>query len=255
MNIRSLMSNARLFLRNNSSGILTIMSIVGVGITVNTARGDTLKAEEVLRPYDYELCPRERLRLTWKCYIPTAVSTLGTVACIVGSHYCSAKQKEALSSAYLLSQTTLQEYQKRVIDHIGENKERAIHEETVKAMADKQAPIANFLTDSKEAYITGHGNTLFYCVSSGEYFRSDINYIKNVQNEVNGLLIDGYDSLFDDNYIRISLGLPYLEVANWRGVDVNHRLQIHFSPELMDDGAVRVCMDYKTWPLEELKRR
>ena len=142
-----------------------------------------------------------------------------------------------------------------MIDQIGENKERALREDVVKAVADKQAPVANFLTDSKEAILTGHGNTLFYSIPSREYFRSDINYIKNVKNEINGLLIDGYDSLFDENYIRLSLGLPYDIHANDRGVDVSHRLDFKFVPEIMDDGSVRVCLDYQTWPLTELRGR
>ena len=255
MNLRSALTSTKVFLRNNSPVILTALSIGGLVSTVVNASRDTLKAQEVLRPYDYELDLRDRVRATWKCYIPTALSAAGTVACIVGSHYCSEKQKEVLSSAYLLSQTTLQEYQRRVIDRIGEKKEKEVRDETIKALADRQAPVANFLTDSREAYITGHGNTLFYSVPSGEYFRSDINYLKNVQNEINAKLVGGYDSLFDGNYIRISMGLPYIEDANWRGVNVDHMLKFSFTPELMDDGAVRVCLDYRTWPLEELKRR
>ena len=161
--------NLKLFLHNNSSTILTCLSIGGVIMTVVNARRDTIKAQDILSTYDYDLELRDQVKLTWKCYIPTAVSAAGSIACIVGSHYFSERQKEALSSAYLLSQTTLQEYQKKVIEHIGENKERTLREETVKAIADKQAPVANFVTDSKEAIVTGHGNTLFYSVPSIKY--------------------------------------------------------------------------------------
>lgn len=257
MSIKTALATAGVFLRNNSPTILTLMSIGGVAMTVWTAHNDTLKAEEVL--YSEGIDPRDRkeaIKATWKCYIPTAVSGLSTAACIFGSHYCSNKQKIALSNAYLLSQTTLQEYQKRVVEHIGKNKERAIQEETIQAIADTQAPRANFLTDFKDAYITGHGNTLIYSVKDKEYFRSDINYLKSVMNDINAKLVGGYDNIFDHNYIRISFGLPMdNEDGSYTGVSVDHLLELKFDPELMDNGDVRVNMYYKTWPLTELKER
>lgn len=257
MSIKSALSAAGLCIRNNSPAILTAMSIGGVVLTVITAHNDTLKAEEVLykNKIDYNN-KKEVIKATWKCYIPTAISGLSTAACIFGSHYCSNKQKMALSNAYLLSQTTLQEYQKRVVEQIGKNKEKAIQEETIQAIADSQAPRANFLTDFKDAYITGHGNTLIYSVKDKEYFRSDINYLRSVMNDINSKLIGGYDSLFDHNYIRISFGLPMDgEDGSYTGVSVDHLLELKFDPELMDNGDVRVNMYYKTWPLTELTKR
>lgn len=256
MGIKSALSTAGMFLRNNSPIILTIMSIGGIVMTVITAHNDTLKAEEILynEKVDYNN-KKEVFQATWHCYIPTAISGLSTAACIFGSHYCSNKQKQALSSAYLLSQTTLQEYQKKVIEKIGKNKEKAVREETIQAIAENQAPRANFLTDFKDAYITGHGNTLIYSVKDKEYFRSDINYLKSVMNDINSKLINGYDNMFDHNYIRISFGLPMEEDASYSGVSVDHLLDLQFSPELMDNGDVRVNMYYKTWPLTELRSR
>ena len=256
MSIRSLLSNAGLFLKNNSPTILTVMSIGGVVLTVITARNDTLKAQDILYRNDIDLDnKKEVFEATWRCYIPTVITGISTIACIFGSHYLSNKQKIALSNAYLLSQTTLQEYQKRVVDQIGKNKERAIREDTIQAIAENQAPRANFLTDFKDAYITGHGNTLIYSVKDKEYFRSDINYLKSVMNDINSKLIGGYDSIFDHNYIRISFGLPMEDDASYSGISVDHLLDLQFSPELMDNGDVRVNMYYKTWPLTELRKR
>ena len=256
MGVKNALTNAGVFLKNNSPTILMLMSIGGIALTVITAHNDTLKAEDIL--YSEGIDPKNRrevIKATWKCYIPTAISSVSTAACMVGSHYCSNKQKIALSNAYLLSQTTLHEYQKKVIEKIGENKERAVMEETVKSIAEQQAPRANFLTDFKDAVITGHGNTLLYSIPDKTYFRSDINYLKSVMNDINAKLISGYDSLFDWNYIRISFGIPIDDDGNFSGVNVDHMLELTFSPELMDNGDVRVNMNYRTWPLTELRRR
>ena len=256
MSIKSAFVNAGIFLRKNSPTILTLMSIGGVALTVVTAHNDTLKAEEVLyrENVDYH-DKKEVIKATWHCYIPTAISGLSTITCILGSHYFSNKQKEALSRAYLFSQATLHEYEKKVIEKIGERKEQEIKEKTVESLAEQQSPRANFLTDSKDAYVTGHGNTLIYSVPDKEYIRSDINYLKTVQNDINAKLIGGYDSLFDWNYIRLSIGLPYDKKANYEGINVDYLLEFKFDPVLMDNNEVRVNMYYETVPITELRKR
>ena len=115
MSLKTVIAKVALGLSNHSSEILTGLSIFGVGTTVYTAHQDTIKAEHILedeRRYwrksgiYHKFTLEEKVRLTWKCYIPTAISALSTAGCIAGSHYCSQKKKEALSSAYTLSQMT-----------------------------------------------------------------------------------------------------------------------------------------------------
>ena len=256
MNFRSMLSNLELALHNHAPAIFSGISIAGVISTAFIAHRDTLRAEDVI--YEQHINPddwKAIVKATWKCYIPTGVSVATTIGCIGGILKSSEDQKKVLSGAYLSSQAFIHEYQKKVIEKIGEKKERNIRDDTVQALADKKSPVANFLTDSKEAILTGHGHTLFFQPLTGEYFRSDINHLKTIENEINKYLINGYDTLFDENYIRSSLGLPAIPLGDSRGVDLDHMLEFKFVPELMDTGEVRVIVEYKMWPLTELRRR
>lgn len=243
----------KLFLKKNSPTILTCLGIAGVVTTVVTAHQDTLKAEDVLYDNPKIRSKKDEIKATWKCYIPTGISASSTIACIVGSHYFSGKQREALASAYVLSQTTLQEYQRRVIDQIGKNKEKALMEETVKGVAERRAPVALYSQMEDEVIETGDGNTLFYDVPGERYFKSDINYLKTVVNDLNREVRS--EMYFDWNEIRYRWHLPMKPFGREHVFDNDHPLEVSYVPEMMPNGQVRILVDYKLIPLSEYERR
>lgn len=237
--------DVKLFLSNNSPTILTCASIVGVISTVITASQDTIKAQDIL----HKSCPRDRkeaAKITWKCYIPTAISAMSTIGCIVGSHYCSSKQKKALTSAYLLSQATLQEYQRKVIERIGKNKERDIQEEVAKGLADRQMPIMGPTINNLDVIETGHGNSLFYDSVSERYFKSDLMYLQKIENDINRDIMT--EMYFDWNEILYRIGQPYKEYGDTLIVDIDHPLEFKPVPEIMENGQVRIVLTYKLYP-------
>lgn len=239
------LNKLKMVLSKNSPTILTGVSIFGVLSTIYMASQDTIKAQEIIK----KMHPRNRkeeILTTWKCYIPTAVTAASTVACILGSHYCSTRQKEALASAYLLSQTTLQEYQKKVIERIGVNKERGIHEEVVKEISDRQAPVVAYAQGVADVIDTGHGNTLFYDVPGDRYFKSDINYLKTQVNDLNREVMS--EMYFDWNELSYRWGLPFKKYGNEMIFDVERPLEVRYVPELMDNGQVRILVDYELYP-------
>ena len=246
MQIKSLINTAKIFLKNNSSNILTVLSVLGVGVTVYTAHQDTLKADEALYRAGDPEDERGRFMATWKCYIPTAISATGTVACIFGSHYCDLKRAKALSSAYILSQTTLQEYQSKVIEKIGKNKARQLDEEVRQEVAHKQLTTCpQSVTDAIE---TGHGNTLFYdeVIPGGLYFKSDLNYLKAQVNEMNKAVFSEME--YDWNEIMYRWGLPYMKYGSDRVFTPEHLFDPKFVPDLMDNGQVRIIISYDLIP-------
>lgn len=250
MNIKAGINQAKLFLSNNSPTILTGMSIVGFISTVVMASQATLKAQDILdekRAWDAD--PRDKIYLTWKCYIPTALMGVTSIACIVGSHACSTRQKEVLQSAYLLSQTTLQEYQKRVVERIGVNKERAIRDEVIREIAEREAPKQLYSSADlpDKVYDTGHGNSLFYDVPGERYFRSDINYIKAQVNQLNEEVLGG-EMYYDWNDIYSRWDLPLKQFGSEMIFDVNRLLKVSLVPEMMDNGQVRILLDYELYP-------
>lgn len=250
MNLKQAVANAKIFLSNNSPLILTCMGIVGTVSTAVMASQATLKAEEILYDNGAEDLPwQDKTRLVWKCYVPCGLMGLSTIGCMIGSHICSENQKAALQSAYLLSQTTLQEYQKKVVERIGKNKERQVYEETVQAVADKQSPSLLYTRGDlpDRVYETGHGNSLFYDVPGERYFKSDINFVKTQINDMNHDVRT--EMWYDWNEIYYRWGLPGKPMDGTEMIfDVDRPLEVSFTPQLMENGQVRILLDYELFP-------
>ena len=217
MNLKQAAANAKIFLSNNYPLILTCMSVVGTITTAVMASQATLKAQDILYDNGAEDLP-------WQ-------------------------DKTTLQSAYLLSQTTLQEYQKKVIERIGKNKEREVYDETLKEVANRQGVPATIYSDggmAGEVIDTGHGNTLFYDVPGQVYFKSDINYIRSRVNDLNSEVRT--EMYFDWNEIYYRWGLPMRKYGNEMIFDVDHPLELKLDPEMMENGQVRILLDYELLP-------
>ena len=257
MNLKQAVSNAKIFLSNNSPVILTAMGVVGTVTTAIMASQATIKAQDILYDNGAEDLPwQDKARLTWKCYIPTGLMGITTVGAIVGSHVCSENQKAAIQSAYLLSQTTLQEYQKRVVERIGKNKERQVYEETVQAIADKQAPMELYSSGDlpDRVYETGHGNSLFYDVPGERYFKSEINYLRTKFNDLNTRVRT--EMYFDWNDLYYAIDLPRKPMDGTEMIfDVDRPFSWSFTPQLMENGQVRILWDYELYPKSTYRLR
>ena len=164
------------FVNENLPTILTCMAVLGAATTTVMGIEATPKALDILaeasaqKEYDHgtdELDPMEIVKLTYKCYISTAVMGTLTVACIIGANSIHLRRKAALATVYSLTEATLKEYQSKVVSAIGEVKEKAIKDEIAKEKIEKNKP------KKSNVVITGKGDTLCYDSISGRYFKSD----------------------------------------------------------------------------------
>ncbi len=255
MNIKGVLKTAKIFCHNNAPNILTITSCVGLGATVYNAIQDTRKAVAICRREKPENL-KEEIKLTWKCYIPTGISALSTGACIIGSRTASDKQLKSMSSAYLGSQALLQEYQRKVVERIGVNKEREVYDEAVTAMADRKAPTQLYSDGGMvgEVIDTRKGNTLFYDSIADKWFKSDINYLKNAKNDMNSDILNG-EMYYDWNEIMYRWGLPLMTYGKDRLITAEHLFNPRFVPEMMENGQVRIVISYDLVPASEYFER
>ena len=112
--------------------------------------------------------PLEVIKITWKCYIPAGITCFVSMACLIGASSVNLRRNSALAMAYTLSESTLRDYQKKVVETIGEKKEQTVRDAVAKEHVEKN-PVEN-----KEVIIVGRGDTLCFDTVSGRYFRSDI---------------------------------------------------------------------------------
>jgi len=239
---------------DNSSSILTGFAVGGLVTTVGMAIKATPSAiakikqetDERIERLDEdivftELTVLDVIKLTWRCYLPSAFMGLATVGCIIGSNAIGLRRSAALASAYGLVETALTEYQQKVLETIGKNKEQKVRDDIAQDRLTKD-PI-----DKKTIIITGNGDQLCYDSISGRYFQNDVENIRRVQNDLNGQMFrEGHITMNDLFY---SLGLEGIDLGADIGWDIDHyQLDIDFAAKIAKDGRPCLVLTYKIPP-------
>lgn len=245
-------------LAKHSPEILTGIGIAGMISTTVLAVKATPKAIQILEEerqnrkidrengVDEEFAPEkisviDTVKLCWKPYLPAAITGTLSVACIIGASSVNAKRNAALATAYTLSETALSEYREKVIETIGEKKEKQVRDKVAKDKVDKN-PVSK-----SEVIVTGKGNTLCYDALGGGYFRSDYDHIKKVENILNRKLINEmYVSL---NEMYDELGINRTRLGDDLGWNMDDGyIEIDLSSQLADDGTPCLVVDYSVAP-------
>ena len=130
--IKNILLKGKGFVLNNSAAICTgagIAATVSIPFfAVNATPKALLLIEEAKEDKGVEeLTPVEIIQTTWKVYIPTALSTAMAIGLFVAAFKASEAQRAALASAYSLAERTLDKYQEKVIEIIGEEKDDKIN--------------------------------------------------------------------------------------------------------------------------------
>ena len=180
-----------------------------------------------------ELKPVEVVKSVWPCYIPPIITGTLSIACLVGAASASARRNAAIATAYALSETTLKDYQSKVVEMMGEKKDREVRDNIAQDKLDKNPVSKN------EVIFTNNGDSLCYEPLSGRYFKSDIEKIRRAINSINEQMIHNQYVSLNDFYEEIGLGTTSIgDSIGWsidRGV-----IQTHFSSQLTDDN--RPCL-------------
>lgn len=246
-NLANLMSNTRQFVSKRSPEILTGIGIAGMITTTVLAVRATPKALQLIEEkknddWVDELSPLEVVKTAWKPYVPAAVTGITSVVCLIGASSVNAKRNAALATAYKLSETALTEYREKVIETIGEKKEKTVRDKVAEERV-KKNPVSK-----SEVIVTNNGTTLCFDPISARYFKSSIDKIKRAENELNKQMlhdISGYVSLND---FYDELGLDHTSVGDEFGWNVDRLIDISFSSQLNDNGEPSVVLDYLVAP-------
>ena len=151
------------------------------------------------------------------------------------------KRNAALATAYKLSETALTEYKDKVVEVIGENKEKGIRD---KIAEDK---VHNNPVSQNQVIITGGGDTLCYDALGGRYFKSSMDKIRKAENELNRLMLrDMYVSL---NEFYDELGLDHTKLGDDLGWNLDDGLiELNFSSQLAENETPCLVVDYNVAP-------
>jgi len=246
LNLSNIVKNVRTVISKRSPEILTGIGIAGMITTTVMAVRATPKALALIEDKKIEndtekLTPVETIKAAWTCYIPAAITGCLSIFCLVGANSVNARRNAALATAYTLSESALKEYQEKVIETIGKKKEQTVRDAIAKDKIDRD-PVS-----SKEVIITEKGNTLCYDSISGRYFKSDIDKLKKVENELNRRMRDEMYISLNEFYYEI--GLNPTSIGDDLGWNIDRGyIELNFSSQLSDDGNPCLVIDYQVTP-------
>lgn len=236
---------------NNSTTILTAVNSLGVVATAISSGHATTIAMRILEEDRKEgaspLTFKEKVKKTWKCYIPTAVLGAATIATGIKSNSLSLKKSAALTGLYTLSETTLNEYRAKVAHEIGSSKELKIRDSVA---ADKvaRAPVPG------PTIIAGDGTVLAYeAMNEGRPFYTTIEGARKAMNDINynmGTRMEMFSSL---NTFYEALGLSGIELGEEVGWNSDHPIDLIFSSTLKN-GKPALFIDYRCKPFPDYRR-
>jgi hypothetical protein len=235
------------FMSKHTPELLTGFGIAGMITTTILAVKATPKAlalieKEKERQWVDELRPVDVVKTTWKCYLPATILGAASVGCLVGSSAVSLKRNAVLATAYKLSETALTEYKDKVVETIGEKKEKLVREAVAEDKV-KQTPVKN-----NEVIVTGKGKTLCLEPTSMRHFESDAETIRRAVNELNRRMRDEmYISL---NEFYYELGLEGTDLGDMMGWNINIAyIDVTFTSALTPNDEPCLALVYNTAPI------
>lgn len=192
-----------------------------------------IEEEEATEPLDI-------VKATWKCYIPTLIMAALSIACFCNSNRINIRRNAALASIYSLTEKTLKEYQEKVVEKFGEKKEQEVRDEIV------HDTLMRIPVNGNEVIMTNRGSMLCLDVLSGRYFRSDIETIRRVQNDLNKMIIDEVWVSVNDYYSAI--GLTETLLGDELGWNPDQLIELDFTSQIAENGEPCLVIKYIAMP-------
>jgi hypothetical protein len=250
MNIARLLPNLLKTVKTHSPEILTALGVSGVISTAYLTAKATFKSAKLiedkinyeeglsgpLNNADAKIRIKAKTTLVWKEYIPPAISGVASIACIIGASKAQGRRTAAAVTAYSLTERAFSEYKEKVVEQIGKGKEQKIRDEIAQDRVNKTPP------PSKEVVMIGPGQVLCCELYTHRYFRSDMETLRRVQNDINARInSDKYVPLFEFYEL---VGLPYTTASNELGWDSDKQMELVFSTVLSEQGEPCLSFDY-----------
>ena len=235
-------------LKKNSPVILTGTAMAGLLSTTVLAVRATPKALDRIADASIdekgnviELTKWEKLQVAAIEYVPTAISFVGTGACIIGAQTINGRRLAAMSALYSMSETALKDYKEEVLKTVGGKKSESIKDAINKKKVDDNPP------NDKNVIVTGRGEVLCYETISGRYFKSTADVINKAENELVRQMNLG-DSRISVNEWYYGLGLTGTKLGDEMGWTIESPLEVRFTSSLASDGTPVLCVDYVNDP-------
>lgn len=226
--------------KSNSTVILASLAASGTVTTAYLASKASFKASRIIHQEDEArldhgapfLTSREAFNLTWKLYIPAALSATATIASIFGGARIGVKKTAAAYSLLAISEKAFDEYKEKVVEQIGPKKEQALRDSIAQ----------DRVTNSAQIIVSGSGTVLCYEMHTGRYFNSDMETLRKAENTVNAKMIRENEATLNDFYYLV--GLPHTSYSSSTGWTSDRIMELRFSTVMSEDNRPCLAFEY-----------
>lgn len=158
------------FIRKDKQFIFNFAAVLGVGFTMVSTIRDTTRACKLTND---KMTLEEKIKKTWKCYIPSTTIAISTITCILYSDYLSQQKKLSLLSALMSIQSNYKNLRESVDEVCDEDTKDKLRNKIVKSKIDK------------ETFKERTGTKLFYEEYSGRFIEKSIDQIIEAEAALN----------------------------------------------------------------------
>lgn len=239
------------FVKNSPDVLIGVSigtSITAVGLAIPaTTRADKLiekkRAEERMKAsargqtFD-DLTNFEKVKTCWTCYVPTLL-TLGTsITTAVFSNRISASRIAALATAYSLSEKSFKDYQDKVTEMLGEDREKKVRDQ-IASDYNKAHPVIE-----QQVEHTGFGEYLVRDLETGRDFRTTQERVYQAFKRISDNLVSEQSQSLNDLYSELGLSESQTGyMLGWTTAD--WPLEPTFSTMIADNGEPCLTITYR----------
>lgn len=190
-----------------------------------------------------QLTIKDYIQVTWKYYLPPIALATVSAGTIIFAHKVDRKENAALAAAYAISESRLKEYSEKVLETVGEKKEKEVRNAIDKDRVNNNQPV------DSEIISTGQGDTLCMDAWNGRYFYSDIEVLRRAAVDLSRAVLNDETVTLNDFYDRIDL--PQTKNGDFFAWEIgNHHemIELSFSSQLDFKKRPVLVMDFKFAP-------
>lgn len=191
-----------------------------------------------------DLTTKEKIQLTWTCYMPAAITTVGALGSIGGLHLVHVKDKKALATAAVAA---VEEVKKEMSSVLTTEEQKDITERILEKKADPDTGVARVMDSNgeiEEMYLVRDSKT-------GRDIWSNKIRIEDAMNEINAVIARQGDCELNLFYSMAGFDLtPDGDDWGWSG----ELVELHWDTTVRDDGRPVRRFAFRAAPKEGYDR-
>lgn len=264
MDIGQLARRFERIVTDNSPTILTGIGVAGTVLTAFQTGHASLRASRLIEEEHQRINinrlagePRARLdrkekfKLVWQEYIPAVATGTITIAAIIGANRIGTRRTAALAAAYSVMERATSEYKEKVIERLGEGKERKLRSD----LAHDRVHSSPYVSVLEGPQPDADGKVWCHEAMTGRFFRGTMEEIMRAQNDINELLLNGDGSAsLTMFYNHFGDRLPPTSVSDEMGWNSDKPLRVATDSVLYQDRIPCLSFDYAVVPHREYWR-